>query len=169
MLIEIYKGIAINHRADIDEFYTDVINSIIRDKPNVIKAKRLQKIRDEIDIFISVNGYTPIVKKVWYRQNNNELFKLTDVLLYNAITKQAEIKREGNTNLIVNMANNMYSTNSGRNANAYIQCEENDAIIKMLNEKQEQINKINSEISCSTGKLIPLKPEHFKLNINNYG
>jgi len=164
MLIENYKGIDINHDASKDEFTTNII--ILKGtggkKDEYIKNGRLQKVRDDIDKFLNTAGEKPVLQKCWTRRYDNDLFKLANIIIFNKISNQAIIQIENDSNLLTVKMGTGYYNNSDHKA--WIQCEENDSIIDNLNSKREEINKINKEVSCSSGKLIPLSPDHFKPN-----
>lgn len=76
--------------------------------------------------------------------------------LYNAITGGIVVKLKDGK--LKDIAPGRYSSRSDR---IFIGCKENDAIVAVLNKKREEIEKIKMETSCSSGKLIPCKQEHF--------
>lgn len=158
MLIENYKGVDILHDATKDEFYTSIV---IRKgshgrKDEYIKAARLQKCRDEIDKFWNTSGKKPILKKAWLRKYDNGDIKPVDVVLYNAITGDIQV-RDSDNNLTT------ITTNGYRNKGTlFLDCAENKANIQLLNKKYNEVKKIEKETSCTGGKLIPLTVNHFK-------
>lgn len=158
MLIEIYKGIEINHNANTDEFYTSIIiNTKSNGKKEYITAGRLQKIRDDIDKFLNTAAKKPFISKAWKKgKYNSEKYELVDIIILSAITGGITYKQDGR---LETTGTHRYSSDDPK---LFLKCKENDAIIENLNKKQAEINKIEKEISCSSGKLLPLKNEHFK-------
>ncbi len=157
MKIENYKGIDIMHDAKRDEFFTKIVirNGSYGKKDEVIKSPRLQKTRDEIDKFLNTASKKPVLKKAWHREYDSYLYVKVDILLFNMISNNFQISFNGR---ILSFNINKYSDDK----KLFICCKENDAIVKSLNDKIEQIKKIEKEKSCSSGKLIPLKMEHFE-------
>lgn len=156
MLIENYKGIEINHDAKKDRFYTNVIilKGANGKKDQYIEGHGLQKTRDEIDKFLNTSKHKPVLKKVWIRRDED--FELVEIILHNPISKTYEVRRkDGKTETIK-------PARYERDKTLYLQCKENDAIVKNIMEKQKQIDKIKKEYNCSSGKLIPLTEEHFE-------
>ncbi len=159
MQIENYKGIAIMHNATKDEFYTNVVirKSSNGKKDEYITAPRLQRVRDDIDKFLNTAAKKPVLKKVWLKgRYDSDSYKLVEVILHNSISHTVMVKdKEGKVSTI---GLNEYRSDD----KLYISCKENDAIIANLVKKNAEIEKIKKETSCSGGKLIPLKLEHFK-------
>ncbi len=157
MKIENYKGIDIMHDAKKDEFFTSIVilNKSYGKKDEVIRSPRLQKTRDEIDKFLNTASKKPVLKKAWYKEYDSYPYVKVDILLFNMISNTFQIS----------FNNRLLSFNLNRHNDdkkLFICCKENDTIVKSLNDKMEQIKKIEKEKSCSSGKLIPLKMEHFE-------
>lgn len=160
MLIENYKGVEIHHNATSDEFFTNIVilKGEFGKKDQVIRNGRLQATRDHIDKFLNTASKKPVVPKAWYRgKYNSDNYEKVDVILISNITDTIQIKRAGK---ILTVGKDRHRNNE--QGNLYLCCKENDAIISNLNKKQKEIEKIEKEISCSSGKLIPFsKEEHF--------
>lgn len=158
MLIEIYKGIEIFHNAAKDEFYTKVVVNKRSGKPDeVIKGGRLGSVHEILDKWLNTAAKKPIVKLAWYKgKYEYDPYEKVEVLIFNAITSSAMIK--GKDGLLKEVS---VSPAWPRDERILLSCKENDAIIANLNKKREEIEKIKRETSCSSGKLIPCKPEHF--------
>ena len=158
MLIENYKGVDILHDANKDEFYTSIVikkGSGSR-KNEYIKASRLQKIRDDVDKFLNTSAKRPILKKAWLKESYGSTYKLVDVILFNSISNSIQVRdNDGNLKTIT-------LNDYNRKGDLYLDCAENKANILLLNKKHDEIKKIEKETSCTGGKLIPLKTEHFK-------
>lgn len=156
MLIEKYKGIDVFHDAAKDEFYTKiVINKRQGKSDEVIKGGRLGAVRDNIDKFLNTAAKKPIIKKAWYKgRNDYDGYQKVDVIVYNAISGSIMVEFEDGKIKFT-------SVGQYRDEKLYICCKENDAIVANLQKKQAEIDKIKKETSCSSGKLIPVKPEHF--------
>lgn len=160
MLIEIYKGIEINHNAVKDEFYTNVLikKAGIGKKDEYITGPRLQRVRDDIDKFLNTAAKKPTVKKAWYKgRGSNSNYTLVDIIIYNAISGEVMVQEKNGRPVYVKLESNYRPDEK-----LYLSCKENDAIIALLVKKQAEIDKINKETSCSSGKLIPLNGSHFK-------
>lgn len=159
MLIEIYKGVSIFHDAAKDEFYTSVCLSPKGQlKKEYIRAGRLGKIRSDIDKYISVIGQKPLMPKAWARASDSEEeFQLVEVVSFNALSQDIIYRKKGDSKTETRSLEGRY----GRDVSFYLSCKENDLIVVALNKKAAEIKKIRDEKSCSSGKLIPLKPEHF--------
>lgn len=160
MLIENYKGVDILHDANKDEFYTSIVirNGRGSKKDEYIRSGRLQKTRDEIDKFLNTSSKKPVTKKAWLRgAYDSDNYKLVDVVLYNAISGSVQVRKEDGALVTINF--DSYSRSKGT---LYLDCTENKANISLLNKKMNEISKINKEISCTGGKLIPLTVAHFK-------
>lgn len=159
MLIELYKGIQIFHDATKDEFYTQiVINKRSGKKDEYIRGGRLGGVRDSIDKFLNTAAKKPVIKTAWIKgKYEYDRYEKVDVIILNAIINSVVVKdKNGKLKDAV-----IDSSRYGRDDKLYLCCKENDAIIANLNKKQEEIEKIKNETSCSSGKLIPLKSEHF--------
>lgn len=158
MLIEIYKGIEIFHNAAKDEFYTNVVVNKRSGKPDeVIKGGRLGAVHEILDKWLNTAAKKPIVKLAWYKgKYEYDPYEKVEVLIFNAITSSAMIKGKDGRLKEVSISPDRY-----RDERIFLSCKENDAIIANLNKKREEIEKIKRETSCSSGKLIPCKPEHF--------
>lgn len=158
MLIEVYKGIEIFHNAVKDEFYTTVvINKRPGKSDETIKGGRLGAVRENLDKWLNTAAKKPIVKLAWYKgKYEYDPYEKVEVVVFNAITNSAAIKGKDGRLKEVLVAKNGYL-----DERIFLACKENDAIIANLNKKREEIEKIKKETSCSSGKLIPCKPEHF--------
>jgi len=155
MLIEIYKGVQITHNSAKDEFHTDiVVNKKLNGKKDYIKHSRLQAVRDEVDKYLNTAAKKPILKKGWIKGRHEDSWKSVDIICYNSISGEVIIKDENKQREI--KLPGQYSDDR-----IVISCKENDAIIANLNKKSAEIERIKKEVSCSGGKLIPLKAEHF--------
>lgn len=161
MLIENYKGIEINHNAAKDEFYTNVIirKGSNGKKDEYIGSPRLQRVRDDIDKFLNTAGKKPVLQKAWHKgKYDSDTYKLVDIIIHNAISNTVMIQEKDGKPTSVALNDNGYRSDS----RLFLSCKENDAIIANLIKKEAEINKIKKETSCSSGKLLPLKMEHFK-------
>ncbi len=160
MLIENYKGIDINHDAKKDEFFTNVVINIkSNNKKEFICSGRLQKIRDDIDKFLNTATKKPVLKKAWIKgRYESSAYEPCEIILYNMISKTVIVKIKDGKEKTIRISD----YGNYNDEKLLISCKENDAIIKNLNEKQKEIEKINKEVSCSSGKLLPLKLEHFE-------
>lgn len=158
MLIEIYKGIEIFHNAAKDEFYTNVvINKRSGKSDETIKGGRLGAVRENLDKWLNTAAKKPIVKMAWYKgKYENDGYEKVEVVIFNAITNCGMVKGKDGRLKEVSISGDRY-----REDRIFLSCKENDAIITNLNKKKEEIEKIKQETSCSSGKLIPCKPEHF--------
>lgn len=158
MLIEIYKGIEIFHNAVKDEFYTTVVINKRSGKPDeIIKGGRLGVVRENLDKWLNTAAKKPIVKLAWYKgKYDYDPYEKVEVIIFNAITNSGMVKGKDGRLKEVPISPDRY-----REERLFLSCKENDAIIANLNKKREEIEKIKEEISCSSGKLIPCKPEHF--------
>lgn len=158
MLIENYKGVSIFHNQKTDEFYTNlVINKTHNGKKEVIQNGRLQKTRELIDKFLAVSAKKPAIKKAWLKTENHygpSEFELVDVVIFNNITKNFVIKKQNETRL-----EELGQRRSGRSSQLFIKCKENDAIIKDLQKRGAEYEKMRKASSCAEGKLIPLSEE----------
>lgn len=156
MLIEIYKGVEIFHDASKDFFYTKiVINKRQFKKDEVIQAGRLQATRDEVDKFLNTSAKKSAIKKAWLGRER-ESFELVEIFCLNAITGEVMVKTKDGKVKNASLGHTGY-----REERLFLQCKENDAIIANLQKKAAEIEKIKKETSCSSGKLLPAKPEHF--------
>lgn len=154
-LIEIYKGIQIFHNAEKDQFETNVVASVTNGKTEYVCAGRLQKTRTEIDKHLNTTIKKPAVKKAWLKSRGYDTYEKVDVIMFNVLSSEYLILIDGKQRSV------KPSQWSDRDE-LFISCKENDAIIKSLNEKHSVISKIKKEISCASGKLIPMTKEHFK-------
>lgn len=157
MLIETYKGVSVFHDAAKDEFYTQiVINKRSGKSDEFIKGGRLGAIRDNIDKFLNTAAKKPIITKAWHKgRYETDKYEKVDIIIMNAISNTVMIKFEdGKTKSLSFLGYN-------REGGLFLSCKENDEIIKNLNKKEQEIAKIKKETSCTSGKLIPLKSEHF--------
>lgn len=158
MLIENYKGIEIFHNAEKDEFYTKVvINKRSGKSDEYIKGGRLGSIRDNIDKFLNTAAKKPVLKAAWMKGKYEEVFEKVDIVILNAITNSVMVRGKDGKLKDAVIEGGKY----GREDRLYLVCKENDAIVSNLNKKHQEMEKIKHETSCSSGKLIPLKPEHF--------
>lgn len=160
MLIENYKGIEIFHNASSDIFYTTIVirKGTNGRKDEFLSFPRLQKTRDEIDKFLNTSAKKPILKKAWYKgKYDSDGYKLVEVVVYSDISQTVTIKGKDVREEKIDLKDEYYN-----NIKLFLHCKENDAIISNLIKKKSEIDKINKEISCSGGKLLPLKLEHFK-------
>lgn len=157
MLIENYKGIDICHDAGKDIFYTSiVINARATKKDEVISGPRLQRIRDDIDKFLNTASKKPVLKKAWLKDRSDN-YALVDIILFNSISQTVMVSdKDGKIKTI--KLSPMWTSDD----KLLLSCKENKAIIANLIKKKAEIDKINKETSCSRGKLLPLKLEHFK-------
>jgi hypothetical protein len=161
MLIENYKGIEINHNAAKDEFYTNIIirKGSNGKKDEYITSPRLQRVRDDIDKFLNTAAKKPVLKKAWYKgKYESDAYKLVYVIIHNAISDTVVVQEKGGKPVSVALNDNGWRNDS----KLFLSCKENDAIIANLIKKEAEISKIKKETSCSSGKLLPLKMEHFK-------
>ncbi len=161
MLIENYKGIEIFHNAQKDEFYTTIIvrKSLNAKKDEVIASPRLQRTRDDIDKFLNTAAKKPIVKKAWLRAENRwkvlDTFEKVEIIIYNSISRTTQIKKADGT--VETLRGSNYSDES----RLYLCCKENDAIVARLMKANAEVEKIKKEISCTTGKLLPMTQKHY--------
>lgn len=158
MLIEIYKGVEINHDAAKDEFFTKIVINKRSGKPDeVIRGGRLGKVRDEVDKYLNTAAKKPIVKRAWYKgKYADDPYEKVDLTCLNTITGTVMVTTKDGKVKHTSVSDQRY-----RDDRLFISCKENEAIIANISAKEEQIRKIKNEISCSSGKLIPCKPEHF--------
>jgi hypothetical protein len=158
MLIEIYQGVSIKFDANKDEFYTDIqISPKGKAKKEYIRAGRLGKVHSEIDKYLSVAKQKPLMPQAWILCRNSEgKYELVDVISYNSLSNQITFKRKDSQEPETKGMNGGYKDDM-----FFLSCKENDAIVTNLNKKAKEIQKIKNEVSCSGGKLIQLKPEHF--------
>ena len=157
MLIETYKGIQIHHDAKKDEFFTHIVirKSQSGKKDEFIGNARLQKTRDEIDKYLNVAAKKPVLRKAWLRNKYDNSFISVEIIYYNSIANSTRIRHsDGKEQDIIPST---YSSD----AKLFISCKENDAIVKSINKASDDKKRIEREISCTSGKLIPLKAEHF--------
>jgi hypothetical protein len=156
MRIERYKGVEIHHDAMKDEFYTQiVINKREGKRDEVIKGTRLQSVRDSIDKFLNTAAKKPIIQKAWLiSKNDNEKYEPVDIILINLISGDIQVRKKDGKMEVV-------EKKSYYGPRLFLSCKENDAMVKALQQKLDQIEKIRKEFSCTSGKLIPLKEEHF--------
>lgn len=155
MLIEIYKGVKISHDAAKDEFYADVvINKKFNGKKEYIRRPRLQSLRDEVDKYLNTASKKPVVMKGWIKSRNGESYESVKIICYNVISNDVVIEDKDGKRKEIKMG-------SYYDEKLVISCKENDAIVANLNKKYAEIERIKKEVSCSGGKLIPVKAEHF--------
>lgn len=160
MLVENYKGIEINHDAVKDEFLTSVVIRKGDDKrpSEYLRNFRLQKLRDEIDKFLNVAAKKPVLPKAWQKgKYDSDPYEKVSVIIFNTISGTITTKNDkGRLDNIV--LNPDYRTNNGK---LFLSCKENDLIMDSIAKKKDAIKKLEAEINCAHGKLLPMKPEHF--------
>lgn len=158
MLIENYKGVEINHNATADEFYTNIVllKGTNGKKDQYIRNGRLQATRDMIDKFLNTAAKKPVLTKAWYKgKYDSDEYEKVEVILRNEISGDIQIKNDGK---IYNLNKNGCRSEQGK---LYLSCKENDAIIAILKKKEAEIEKIEKEVRCTSGKLIPFVAGHF--------
>ena len=163
MLIEIYKGVVINHDVVKDIFTTNLVvlskktanvyNS--SQKNSYVSSPRLQATRDEIDRVLNASTTKPLLKKGWYRYSDNSDFEAVTIVYYNLLSKKAQIKKADGTTKDIGLGNNNY----GGEGKLYIDSKENNALIANIIKVEKEIKDLKKKISCS--RLIPLTEEHF--------
>lgn len=159
MLIEIYKGVEITHNATKDIFSTTlVINQRHSKGDEVIGGPRLQKVRDDIDKFLNQVTKKPVLKKGWLKRRGDYDYSPVEIIIYNPIPKNVMVKEIKNGQITWVKLDSNYNSDY----RIVLDCKENNEIIKGLLKKHEEIEKIKKEVSCSSGKIIPLTIEHFK-------
>ena len=165
MLIENYKGIEIKHDAQHDEFFTDIeVGKTFKGKKQYIRNKGLQKTRDDIDKYLATASKKPVLQKVWIRNKEGYSSKEYDyteatLISYNAISGEVRVTNEGGKGYKdISLNGRGYSSDQ----KLFIQCNENNAIVKAAKKVNAEIEKHEKSISCLTGKMIPLTVEHFK-------
>src|SRR5688500_13988840 len=150
MLIENYRGVNILHDATKDEFYTNLVirKGTMGKKDEYITSGRLQKIRDIIDRFLNTASKKPVVKKAWLKSKyESDGYKQVDIVLYNAISNTVLVKETDGKTQTINL--NDYHE---RNGKLYLDCQENTTNISLLNKRNNEIKKIEKEVSCTGGK-----------------
>src|ERR1700748_1905212 len=146
MLIEVYKGIEINHNAEKDIFTTNIVvfKAHIAKKNEYINGPRLQKVRIEIDKFLNTSAKKPVLKKVWIKgRYESSPYELREIIIYNPISNTVMVR--GKEGKIANL------TLQGKGYNEekiFLSCKQNDLIIKNMNAKTLEIEKIKKETSC---------------------
>lgn len=156
-----YKGVDVNHDASSDKFYTNIIILKANNgrKDQCISGTGLQAVLDSIDKFLNTAGKKPVLPKAWLKgKYDSDAYEEVEVVLYNTISGVVHVRNKNGKVSTVLFDRHNYK----REGTLYLKCKENDTLISTINKKNEAVKKIEKEVNCTSGKLLPLNLEHFE-------